>query len=72
MAHSLGDQVVGASRGAVKGCLLCVCLEPLTAEDAQELGVDDYCCADDEALSAAVSIGEKLASLHGQRLRHGL
>ncbi|WP_354128339.1 ABC transporter substrate-binding protein [Bradyrhizobium sp. i1.15.2] len=57
-----GIKSLVARAGLVKARLLCFCLEPLTAENARELGVVDYCCDDSAALSTAVSTGEKLAA----------
>jgi enoyl-CoA hydratase/carnithine racemase len=58
-----GIKSLVARVGLVKARLLCFCLEPLTAENARDLGAVDYCCDDGEALSTAIGIAEKLAQL---------
>lgn len=58
-----GIKSLVARVGLVKARLLCFCLESLTAENARDLGVVDYCCDDGEALTTAIGIAEKLAQL---------
>lgn len=58
-----GIKSLVARVGLVKARLLCFCLEPLTAENARDLGVVDYCCDDGDAFSTAIGIAEKLAQL---------
>lgn len=58
-----GIKSLVARVGLVKARQLCYCLEALDAESARQIGVVDYCCDDGQALTTAIAIAEKLASL---------